>query len=187
MPALAELEQAWLAARDDAAYRAELDVLLRDFVGRPTPLYLAERLSEAGRARGLYSSARTSTTPARTRSTTRSARRCSPGGWASRGSSPRPAPASTASRPRPPARCSDLECVVYMGAEDIRRQQPNVQRMELLGATVSAGRRRRAHAEGGVLGGDPRLGHQRRRHPLRHRLGRRPGALSRRSCATCSA
>ena len=34
------------------------------------------------------------------------------------------------------ARCSDLECVVYMGAEDIRRQAPNVQRMELLGATV---------------------------------------------------
>ena len=55
-----------------------------------------------------------------------------------------------------------LECVVYMGAEDMRRQQPNVQRMELLGATVRAGRGRRADAQGGDLGGDPRLGHERR-------------------------
>ena len=47
MPALAELETAWVAAREDPGYRAELDVLLRDFAGRPTPLYLAERLSEA--------------------------------------------------------------------------------------------------------------------------------------------
>ena len=70
-----------------------------------------------------------------------------------------------------------LECVVYMGTEDMRRQQPNVQRMELLGATRRAGRGRRAHAQGGGLGGDPRLGRQRRRHPLRHRLVRRPGAV----------
>ena len=43
----------------------------------------------------------------------------------------------------------DLECVVYMGAEDIRRQAPNVQRMELLGADVVARRAGRADAEGG--------------------------------------
>jgi len=50
MPALAELEQAWLAAREDPAYRAELNGLLRDFGGRPTPLYRARRFSErAGR------------------------------------------------------------------------------------------------------------------------------------------
>ncbi len=46
MPALAELEQAWLMAREDPDYRAELQGLLRDFVGRPTPLYRARRLSE---------------------------------------------------------------------------------------------------------------------------------------------
>ena len=57
-------------------------------------------------ARASCSSARTSTTPARTRSTTCSGRRCSPSGWASRGSSPRPARASTASPPPPRARCS---------------------------------------------------------------------------------
>ena len=51
MPALAELEQAWREARDDGSYRSELDGLLRDFGGRPTPLYRARWLSErAGRA-----------------------------------------------------------------------------------------------------------------------------------------
>ena len=50
MPALAELEESWVAAREDPAYRSELDELLRDYVGRPSPLYLARRLSEvAGR------------------------------------------------------------------------------------------------------------------------------------------
>ena len=44
--ALDELTGAWAAARSDASFAAELDRLLRDFVGRPTPLYLAERLSE---------------------------------------------------------------------------------------------------------------------------------------------
>ena len=47
MPALGELETAWLAARRDPAYGEELARLLRDYAGRPTPLYLAERLSEA--------------------------------------------------------------------------------------------------------------------------------------------
>ena len=47
MPALAELEAAWLAARDDAATAPSSRGLLRDYVGRPTPLYHAERLSEA--------------------------------------------------------------------------------------------------------------------------------------------
>jgi tryptophan synthase beta chain len=46
MPALAELEAAWTEARDDASFRSELDDLLRDYAGRPTPLYRAQRLSE---------------------------------------------------------------------------------------------------------------------------------------------
>jgi len=51
MPALAELESAWLAARRDPSYAEELAVLSRDFSGRAAPLYLAERLS-AGAKRG---------------------------------------------------------------------------------------------------------------------------------------
>src|SRR3954451_8876863 len=47
MPALAELETAWVQARADAGYRADLDRLLRDFARRPTPLYEARRRSEA--------------------------------------------------------------------------------------------------------------------------------------------
>src|SRR4051794_41979305 len=45
-PALDELSAAWAEARDDAGFRGELDAMLRDYVGRPTPLYLASRLSE---------------------------------------------------------------------------------------------------------------------------------------------
>ena len=70
-----------------------------------------------------------------------------------------------------------LECVVYMGTEDIRRQMPNVQRMRLLGATVSGVDAGLAHAQGGGLGRDPRLGGERRRHALRDRLVRRAGAV----------
>ena len=44
--ALDELSAAWAEAREDADFQNELSVLLRDFVGRPTPLYLAEHLSE---------------------------------------------------------------------------------------------------------------------------------------------
>ena len=98
MPALGELEEAWLDAVGDPAFRAELDELLRDYVGPPVaavPRAAAVARSPAARS---TSSARTSTTPARTRSTTRSARRCWPSAWASRASSPRPARASTASR-----------------------------------------------------------------------------------------
>jgi tryptophan synthase beta chain len=46
MPALAELEEAWIAARDDSGFQAELHTLLCDYAGRPTPLYLAERFSD---------------------------------------------------------------------------------------------------------------------------------------------
>src|SRR5690606_17100251 len=53
MPVLFELEAAYFAHRDDPAFEAEVDALLRDYVGRPTPLYRAHRLEAAlgGRAR----------------------------------------------------------------------------------------------------------------------------------------
>ena len=49
IPALDELEQAWIEARGDAAFEAELGGLLRDYVGRPTPLYLADAPLGGGR------------------------------------------------------------------------------------------------------------------------------------------
>ena len=122
------------------------------------------------------SSARTSTTPVATRSTTCWARRCWPSAWARPASSPRPVPASTAS-PRPPPRpCMGLECVVYMGAEDTRRQALNVARMQLLGATVIPVTARFPDAQGRHQRGAARLGRQRGQHPLPagHRRRRAP-------------
>ena len=122
MAALVQLETAYDALRHDPAFWADLRELLERFAGRPTALYRADRLAAAveGETARLVgrsvrrraarcastSSARTSPTRARTRSTTPSGRRCSRAGWARPGSSPRPAPASTASRRRPPVRCS---------------------------------------------------------------------------------
>ena len=84
--ALDELAAAYAAARVDPEFLAELDRLARTYTGRPTPLTEVPRFAAAGGAqRGSCSSARTSTTPARTRSTTSWARPCSPCGWASGG------------------------------------------------------------------------------------------------------
>jgi tryptophan synthase beta chain len=137
MPALAELEQAWEAARTDAGYQAELRELLDDYVGRPSPLYLARRLSEeAGHPVWLkredlnhtgahkINNALGQALLARRMGKTRII--------AETGAGQHGVASATA--------CAllGLECVVYMGTEDIRRQQPNVQRMNLLGAHVEA-------------------------------------------------
>jgi tryptophan synthase beta chain len=72
-----------------------------------------------------------------------------------------------------------LDCVVYMGAEDMRRQQPNVERMGLPRRRGAPGRVRDEDAEGGDERGDPRLDHERRDDALPDRLLRRPGAVPR--------
>ncbi len=66
-----------------------------------------------------------------------------------------------------------LECVVYMGAEDMARQALNVFRMRLLGARSAERRRRQPHAQGRDQRGDARLGGASGRHPLPARLGAR--------------
>jgi tryptophan synthase beta chain len=135
MPALAELEQAWLTARKDPAYRAELEALLRDFAGRPTPLYRARRLSER-LDRTVYfkredlnhtGSHKLNNALGQALLAKRMGKRRI---IAETGAGQHGVATATV--------CAllDLECVVYMGVEDTRRQRPNVQRMELLGATV---------------------------------------------------
>ncbi len=136
MPALAELEAAWIDARDDEGFQAELGGLLRDFAGRPTPLYFAARLSEAAghpvylkREDLLHTGAHKINNAlgqcllAKRMGKTRII--------AETGAGQHGVATATA--------CALLgvECVVYMGTEDMRRQRPNVQRMGLLGATVS--------------------------------------------------
>jgi tryptophan synthase beta chain len=135
MPALAELEEAWAAARADPAYRAELEGLLRDFGGRPTPLYRARRLSERlGRTVYLKREDLNHTGSHKLNNAlgqTLLARRMGK----------RRIIAETGAGQHGVATATvcallDMECVVYMGEEDVRRQMPNVQRMELLGARV---------------------------------------------------
>ena len=135
MPALAELEAAWVAAWADPGFRGELDGLLRDFAGRPTPLYEARRLSErAGRPIFLKREDLNHTGSHKLNNALGQAllarRMGKPRVIAETGAGQHGVASATA--------CAllGLECVVYMGEEDIRRQQPNVQRMRLLGARV---------------------------------------------------
>ncbi len=135
MPALAELEAAWVAVRDNPGYKAQLGGLLRDFAGRPTPLYLAERLSElAGREIWLKREDLMHTGSHKLNNALGQALLAKRMGKerviAETGAGQHGVASATA--------CAllNLECVVYMGAEDIRRQAPNVQRMRLLGAEV---------------------------------------------------
>jgi tryptophan synthase beta chain len=135
MAALDELERAWVAARDDPAYRAELDELLKQYVGRPTPLYRAPRLSaEAGHPVFLKREDLNHTGAHKINNAIGQALLAIRMGKrriiAETGAGQHGVATATA--------CAllGLECVVYMGTEDMRRQKPNVERMELLGASV---------------------------------------------------
>jgi tryptophan synthase beta chain len=135
MPALQELEQAWSEAREDDSYWLELRGLLRDFGGRPTPLYRARRLSErAGRAVYLKREDLNHTGSHKLNNALGQALLAQRMGKrriiAETGAGQHGVATATV--------CAllGIECVIYMGVEDTRRQQPNVQRMELLGATV---------------------------------------------------
>ena len=135
MPALAELEQAFVEAWADPGFRDELALLLRDFAGRPTPLYEARRLSEAaGRPVWLKredlahtGSHKINNALGQTLLATRMGKRRI---IAETGAGQHGVATATA------CALMGLECIVYMGEEDIRRQLPNVQRIELLGASV---------------------------------------------------
>ena len=136
MAALDELSLAWATARDDERFRAELDGLLRDFVGRPTPLYLAERLSErVGRRVYLKREDLAHTGAHKINNAVGQALLAKRMGKtrviAETGAGQHGVASATA--------CAllGLECVVYMGTEDMRRQAPNVERMRLLGAEVA--------------------------------------------------
>jgi tryptophan synthase beta chain len=137
IPALDELEREWLAARSDPAFTDELELLLRDYVGRPTPIYLARRLSEVtGGEVWLKREDLAHTGSHKINNALGQAllarRMGKPRVIAETGAGQHGVAAATA--------CAllGLECIVYMGTEDMRRQQPNVQRMRLLGAEVVA-------------------------------------------------
>jgi tryptophan synthase beta chain len=137
IPALDELERAWADAREDAAFRSEYEGLLRDFVGRPTPLYHSGWLSEqAGREVWLKREDLNHTGSHKINNALGQA-------LLARRMGKRRIIAETGAGQHGVATATvcallDLECVVYMGTEDMRRQRPNVERMGLLGAEVSA-------------------------------------------------
>ena len=136
IPALDELERERLEARSDPAFTGELQMLLRDFVGRPSPLYRAPGLSRVTGAEVYLKREDLLHTGAHkinnaVGQTLLARRMGKPRVIAETGAGQHGVAAATA------AALMGLECVVYMGTEDMRRQKPNVERMGLLGATVS--------------------------------------------------
>ena len=135
MAALEELEAEWDAARADSSFAAEFSGLLRTVVGRPTPLYEAERFSELAGARVLLKREDLAHTGAHKINNTLGqvllARRMGKQRIiAETGAGQHGVATATA------AAYFGLPCIVYMGATDVRRQNLNVVRMEMLGAEV---------------------------------------------------
>ena len=137
VPALDELEQAWIDARSDPAYGEELAGLLSDYVGRPSPLYRARRLSEAAGSTVYLKREDLNHTGSHKINNALGQ------GLLAKRMGKRRIIAETGAGQHGVASATacallDLDCIVYMGSEDIRRQRPNVERMKLLGAEVVA-------------------------------------------------
>ena len=138
MSALHQLTEAWQVAREDEQFQEQLAFLLKNYVGRPTPLHYAIRLTELGGGPNIYlkredlahtgahkiNNALGQGLLARRMGKTRIV--------AETGAGQHGVATATV--------CAllGLECIVYMGEEDIRRQAPNVYRMKMLGAEVRA-------------------------------------------------
>jgi tryptophan synthase beta chain len=133
IPALEELTAAWNEAKDDPAYRAELDELGRTYVGRPSPITLVERFAPGRR---VYLKREDLNHTGAHKINNALGQVVLAGRLGKRriiaetGAGQHGVATATA--------CArfGLECVVFMGSEDMRRQAPNVERMRLLGASV---------------------------------------------------
>ncbi|MDO9557376.1 MAG: tryptophan synthase subunit beta [Coriobacteriia bacterium] len=136
IPALAELAKAYETALNDPEFRNELGYLLRDYVGRPTPLYKAERLAEAVGLGTVYLK-REDLNHTGAHKINNSLGQCLLAKRmgkhrviAETGAGQHGVATATA------AALMGLECAVFMGVEDIRRQALNVYKMRLLGSEV---------------------------------------------------
>ena len=144
MPALAELEAAYREALEDGTFQAELDGLLATYVGRPTPLTFAARLTEQLGSAKIYLKREDLAHTGAHKINAALAQ-----GLLAKHMGKRRIIAETGAGQHGVATATvcallGLDCVVYMGAEDVRRQSLNVFRMKLLGAevrTVEAGSR----------------------------------------------
>lgn len=138
MPVLFEIEKEYQKALPDPAFQSEYQKLLRDYVGRPTPLYFARRLTKAwGGAQVFLKREDLSHTGAHKINNTLgqgllALRMGKKRLMAETGAGQHGVATATA------AALFGMECDIFMGAEDIKRQAPNVKRMEFLGARVHA-------------------------------------------------
>ena len=136
MPLVLEVERAYRKHRDDPDFKAEFDYYARDYIGRPSPLYFAERLSkELGGARIYFKRDELNHTGAHKINNTLGQI------LLARHMGKRRIIAETGAGQHGVATATvcalfNLPCVVYMGETDIARQAPNVFRMKLLGAEV---------------------------------------------------
>jgi len=136
MPAIGELQQAYFEVRDDLQFQAELDALHRSYTGRPTPISFAGRLSqECGGARIYLKREDLAHTGAHKINNALGQ------GLLAKRMGKRRIIAETGAGQHGVASATvcallGLECVVYMGTQDMARQRPNVFRMRLLGAEV---------------------------------------------------
>jgi len=138
MPSLLELEEQYLSLKDDPTFRKEFDKDMADYVGRPSPLYLAERLTrEVGGAKIYLKREDLNHTGAHKVNNTigqalLAKRLGKPRVIAETGAGQHGvATATVAAR-------LNLKCKIFMGVEDVKRQALNVYRMKLLGAEVEA-------------------------------------------------
>jgi tryptophan synthase beta chain len=136
MCAISELEEEYLKIRKDTAFKKKLQYYLKEYVGRPTPLYEAERLSEKTSGVKIYlkredlahtGAHKINNTIGQILLAKRMGKKRI---IAETGAGQHGVATATA--------CAlfDMECAVYMGSEDIKRQRANVFRMELLGTKV---------------------------------------------------
>ena len=136
MAALQELEREYEIAKADAAFQAELDLLLRDFAGRPTPLYFAKRLSEELGGAKIYLKREDLLHTGAHKINNALGQ-----GLLAKRMGKKRIIAETGAGQHGVATATvcallGLECVVYMGEVDMARQELNVLRMRLLGAEV---------------------------------------------------
>jgi tryptophan synthase beta chain len=135
MPALEQLEEAYESARQDESFQREFDYYLREYAGRPNPLYLAERFSKRSGGKVYLKREDLNHTGAHKINNTLgqvllAVRMGKKRVIAETGAGQHGLATAAA------AALFGLSCDIYMGEEDIRRQKPNVLKMRLLGARV---------------------------------------------------
>ena len=136
MPAILEVERAYAKAKADPAFQSELDYYLSDYVGRPSPLYFAERLTKHfGGARVFFKRDELNHTGAH------KINNCMGQILLARRMGKQRIIAETGAGQHGVATATvcalfGLPCTIFMGATDMERQAPNVFRMKLLGAEV---------------------------------------------------